>query len=151
MIILLGIVVLAAIYGLSKFVQELLVFRISIEKSELRPLGRWSSQGVKMWCEEGLLQSGCYKTNSKSEETVTEDGKSSQNCLPVLQPVWPLSCELSGLAAGTVTHGSISPTQFDQIQTCPCALGFFSRTRLLPRSRDDLGYSLLVSLSKSPS
>lgn len=71
-------------------VQALLAFRISTEKSELGLLGRWSSQGVKMWCEEGLLQSGCYKTNSKSEETVMEDGKNSQDCLPVFQPGWPL-------------------------------------------------------------
>lgn len=43
-----------------------------------------------MWCEEGLLQSGCYKTNSKSEETAEEDRKDNQNCHLYSSPVWPL-------------------------------------------------------------
>lgn len=66
-------------------VQALLTFRVSTEKSELGPLRRWSSQGVKMWCEEG-----CYRTNNTSEETAKEDRKDGQNRYLYSSPVWPL-------------------------------------------------------------
>lgn len=49
--------------------------------------------------------------------------------------------ELPGLAASIVIHGASHQSQSDQTNAYLSAVGFSPRTRVFPRSRDDLGHS----------